>query len=170
MISDLWPDWRPDAEQRVVYFSVPGQPATWKRARQAKTGHRYTADSHKAQMENVKAAFIACGTAPFPAGLPLIASARFYYRRPAAHWSKRTGELKPWASGLVPMNKQDLSNLMKLWEDALNNGVGYHDDSQIVRYEPSPERVFLDDPDAEPRTDVLLASLPSWPLPKVPVG
>lgn len=120
---------------------VPGQPVPWARAGQNGRRH-YTPPHAAAHMRAVEAAWMQAGRPCVVAG-PLVLSCRFFIARPAAHY--RTGRhsmaLRDDAP-LWPAVRPDLSNYIKLVEDALN-GLMWADDALIVRY-AHVEKVYAD--------------------------
>jgi Holliday junction resolvase RusA-like endonuclease len=154
-----------------VRFSVPGQPVSWMRAGKHGKTH-FTQEPHKSQREVVIWAWRLTRAPIFPSDWPLTFSGRFWFARPADHYSKVTGELKDWAVHMRPMGQrkggvgtdQDLDNLIKLAKDALNK-IAYGDDRQIVEYRPTPEKLYLPNHMEKPRSDFILAPARGWPLP-----
>jgi len=102
----------------VIAFTVPGVPIPWKRARRAPR-HSYTDPLAAIFMDRVRAAARNAGVRGPAKAVPFRLTARFY-RMDLDTWHPHFG---------------DLSNLIKIVEDALN-GIIWTDDRWIVQYGP----------------------------------
>lgn len=145
---------------RAVTFTVPGSPVPAARPRFARVGNHvrtYTPSSNVQFMEQVRFAYTASyGDFLFDRGTPLLLIATFYVARPKGHYGtgRNADVLKPSAPAL-PTTRPDLSNLLKLFEDALN-GYAFVDDSNLVD-------IHMRKRYGIPRTEVELAAMSSEP-------
>lgn len=139
-------------------FTVPGKPRVWQRARRGRHGPTYTPEEVENKMSEVRDAWRSLDVPPFSKETFLALGVVVYCRRPAGHF-RTNGELKPWAVGLRPTtgtNGGDLSNFVKLVEDALNE-VAYPDDAQIAEYLRTAKDYA--NPPELPRTEVVIEPL-----------
>lgn len=112
-----------------VRIEIPGTPVPWARA--GKQGKRhYTKAPQAAHMATIQDSWVAAGR-PKLRG-PVVISAQFWLPRPRSHYGvgHNSGRLRPSAP-LLPTAKPDLSNLIKIVEDALNSLL-WVDDAHIV--------------------------------------
>lgn len=130
-----------------VHFTVEGPPVPWARARLSK-GRHFTAEAQAAHMRRV--AWAGRRAIPEPLKGPLLLSASFFIEPPRS-WS---GVKRRRALGLPVIVKPDLSNLIKIIEDALN-GIAYIDDNQVAEYGLVAKTFSLN-----PRTEIHLLPLP----------
>jgi len=112
---------------------IPGPPRGKGRHRAVRTkdgGIRtYTDDATMRAEDRVRAAWVECGR-PWVDG-PLVMRVEVTVERPGSHW-RVNGELSAVGKRApYPTRRPDLSNVMKMVEDALN-GCAYKDDAQIV--------------------------------------
>lgn len=115
---------------RSVSFVVPGQ---WCSERKRTTGAgRYTRQYDLPDRANFKAKVtLLCSQAmrsTSPMAGPLAMNITFIKPRPPS-WPKRPTKGNPWPN--LPWKKPDLTNLVKIAEDAMTGTVWY-DDAQIV--------------------------------------
>lgn len=115
---------------KTTQFIIPGEPKTLKRAYVFKGG---AFDQSKTEKGVILAfAYPHRPTEPFRG--PIRLSVRFEFSRPKSHF--KTGAncavLRPGSPDLC-LGKKDLSNLIKIIEDALE-GVFWHNDSIICLY------------------------------------
>jgi Holliday junction resolvase RusA-like endonuclease len=110
-----------------------GKPVPLSRVSAGQFGGRYLSGPTSTQIGLVVDAWVRAGEPRFEDDAPLILECDFYFERPASHFGsgRNAGKLKPSARP-EPTGRPDLSNLVKLIEDALN-GNAYKDDSRIVR-------------------------------------
>lgn len=113
----------------TIHFIIPGDPVGKGRARVTKTGHAYTPQKTRDYEELVKLSCLAAHCPPFPKGVPIILTMIATYPIPKSASKKRRQMMID--GEILPTCKPDLSNVLKAVEDGLNNGIGYHDDSQI---------------------------------------
>jgi Holliday junction resolvase RusA-like endonuclease len=130
-----WPDGDP------VEVVIPGEPIPWAPAQNnRKTGGRFIPARQANQAARIIDAWRQKGIAPLPKVAPgisrgVVLSFEFYTDRPRST-QYRTGRnahlLKDQYVGALPTGKPDLTNLIKLFEDALTTHV-FADDDQVVR-------------------------------------
>ena len=115
---------------QAVTIAVPGKPIPWKRAGRG-NGHTYTPETQRQWMALFRdqAALVMRGNPPLDG--PLKMTATFWLPIPSSFSKRRRQQAM---IGLVlPDKRPDLSNFVKLIEDALNQVV-YRDDGQITDY------------------------------------
>jgi Holliday junction resolvase RusA-like endonuclease len=108
-------------------------------------------------MSEVRDAWNSLALPPFAKDTDLALGLRIFCKRPDSHY-RANGLLKDWALNARPKtgtNGGDVSNFVKLVEDALN-AVAYHDDSQIAEY-LTPFGKWYAAPQEMPRTEITLA-------------
>ena len=109
-----------------VWFTVPGEPRGWARARTA--GKRFFTDTKTASEKQAVAAWALEAGARVMEG-PVSVCLTAYLRIPQSVSKKRRADM---LSGIErPTKKPDGDNLAKLTMDALN-GVCWRDDVQVV--------------------------------------
>jgi Holliday junction resolvase RusA-like endonuclease len=114
----------------VIHLVVPGRPRGKDRPRfNTQTGRTYTPPQTATAEERVRGEWRRAGS-PWLDG-PLEMRLVIVVARPGGHYRvggalSAAGKRSPW-----PTRKPDLSNVLKLVEDALN-GCAYRDDAQIV--------------------------------------
>jgi Holliday junction resolvase RusA-like endonuclease len=128
----------------AVSFDIPGNPLGWARAgRHGKFSFTPKPQAEYMALVRQIAALAMKGQPPIK--LPVRISLSFGFARPKSHY--RTGrysnELKPGADQFKHTSRPDLSNLIKLIEDACN-GVVFVDDSQVCVI--SASKVYVDKP------------------------
>lgn len=115
--------------RRTLWVEMRPQPK--QRPRLRRDGHVYTPGETEGAEALIRTCWVArYGAIPkggWAAGAPLRLTVAAYFKRPRT--SKRP----------FPTVKPDLSNLVKLIEDALN-GIAYVDDSQICTYGETKKR------------------------------
>ena len=117
---------------RTVSFTLPGEPVAWQRRVVNKRGQQYTPAKTRDYAAYVRHTYaLEAGTCKVHDGpVSLTLKARL---KPPESWPKWRYEA--WERGgfaaIACGKKPDLSNVLKLIEDALNR-VAYHDDAQIV--------------------------------------
>jgi Holliday junction resolvase RusA-like endonuclease len=118
---------------RELKLTVLGKPVPLSRVSAGQFGGRYLSGPTSRQIGNVVDAWERAGEQRFEDDQALRLDCSFYFERPASHFGtgRNAGELKTWAAFKEPTGRPDLSNLVKLVEDALN-GNAFKDDSRIV--------------------------------------
>lgn len=116
-----------------IRLTVLGKPTPLSRAGHGQFGGKFLTAPTSRQIGLVVDAWERAGALRFPDDQPLGLHVVFVFERPASHFGtgRNAGRLKPSAR-LCPTGRPDLSNLVKLIEDALN-GNAFKDDSRIVR-------------------------------------
>lgn len=140
---------------------IPGKPLTWSRTGHGQHGPRFTPADRRAQMGDIRNAWIDLEVPRFEKGTYLALTALFYFDRPSSHFGtgRNAGVMKPWAEHARPglgTNGGDLDNLVKLVTDALNS-VAYADDGQIAEFTYCAK--LYCEPGTTPRTEVVLRDL-----------
>lgn len=120
---------------------IPGKTMTWKRTNGNFTGKgrpRFiTPDEMRRRQTAIGWMWRQAhpGHSRWEAEIPLAARYEFVFDRPKGHFGtgRNEGVLKERCQNLLPItkNKGDISNLIKLVEDALNE-IAYKDDCQIA--------------------------------------
>lgn len=111
-----------------VQFIIPGKPMGKQRARTLKTGRSYTPKETVNYETLVKLAYSQLENKKYFEG-PLKVYITAYFSIPT---STSKGKTNLMMSGKMrPTKKPDMSNIIKIIEDALN-GIAYKDDCQIV--------------------------------------
>lgn len=115
--------------RRTIFFSVPGKAQSKQRPRVMKTGFTFTPK----ETVNAEAFIRALALEAMGGHPPMEGSVKLsikIYRRIPKSFSKKK---KAQAIGgvLLPVTNPDMSNQIKLIEDAMN-GIAYGDDGQIV--------------------------------------
>jgi Holliday junction resolvase RusA-like endonuclease len=116
-----------------ITLRVLGKPVALSRTSAGQFGGRYLAPSSSKQIGAVVDAWERAGEPRFDEDTPLILEVDFYFERPSSHFGsgRNADKLLPSAKP-EPISRPDLSNLVKLIEDALNENA-FKDDSRIVR-------------------------------------
>jgi len=133
---------------------VPGKPIAKKRPRFVqKTGRVYNCQ----ETEEGRFLLLAMGQMnnKFEKDIPLIVSFLFVFDRPKSHFG--TGRNANKLKGSSPLHhvcKPDLSNLIKMPEDILNN-ILWHDDSQIIKISSVEKRYAYPGEEAHTFMEVL---------------
>lgn len=119
-------------------FTIPGPAVPQGRPRlTTRGGHAHAYDPkrsrdyklHVKQCITAQLADVSGEANPFPLAYPLKLTV-MEFREPPKSWSRRRREAA-LAGRILPTTKPDMSNVLKIIEDALN-GVLWLDDSQIV--------------------------------------
>lgn len=111
-------------------------------------GHAYTPSETRKYEEAVR--LIAENAIKAPLERPLKLAMHFYMEVPKS-WSKRKRE-SALNGEIRPASKPDIDNLCKAIMDALNGGIGYNDDKQIVELHAYEWY-------GEPRTEIILEEI-----------
>ena len=116
---------RAHARETAIAFIVPGEPIGFARTSVSAAGRFFTPDKQRAYMAEISIlASLAIGGMP-PIDGPVELAIRATYPVPAS-WSIKRKDAARWKT-----SKVDLSNIVKLVEDALNNIV-WKDDQQVA--------------------------------------
>jgi len=120
---------------REIRLEVRGKPIALSRVSAGQFGGRYLAPASSKQIGAFVDAWERAGEPRFADDTPLLLEAVFFFERPKSHFGsgRNAGVLKDRFRKARPTGRPDLSNLVKLVEDALN-GNAYRDDSRIVAY------------------------------------
>ena len=118
-----------DADPYQSEFVVPGDPVPQSRPRVTRRGGVYYADRIVRYRHHVQVSARAAGL-PLREG-PLWLGIECVFERPRSHYKKRGGVGVRADAPVFPFWKGDCTNIAKGIEDALN-GIGWHDDSQVV--------------------------------------
>lgn len=139
--TDISEDVLPINEEIVLV--VPGKPIPWQAAVKvsaAPNAPRKMPDRQSRHASEVVTAWERQGRELWlPKGSAVAISCEFFIARPkSTHYGsgRNERELKPQFVGAKPTGRPDLSNLVKLVEDALT-GVVWDDDDQVVSIEAS---------------------------------
>ncbi len=118
-----------------IELSIPGRPTPLSRAGHGQFGGKFLTAPTSRQIGLVVDAWERAGEPRFPDDVPLKLKATFVFERPSSHFGtgRNAGGLKDSARSF-PTGRPDLSNLVKLVEDALNENA-FKDDSRIVECE-----------------------------------
>lgn len=114
---------------------VLGDPVPWAgKQTNPKTGMRFVAARQSQHAGKIIDAWERSGFTGWLLGEPLILDCVFWIKRPKGHFGTGRNELrlKPGRETLRPTGRPDLSNLVKLVEDALTTHA-WADDDQVVR-------------------------------------
>lgn len=130
--------YEPESEVRL---DVAGYPVPWASPQfNKKTGGRIANSRQTSHVSKIIAAWERTGMDMFPIDTPLLVSVQAFRDRPADNW-RANGQLKDWVPPRPP-KRPDLSNVIKLVEDALT-GKAWKDDDQIVGYYEPTGKWFL---------------------------
>lgn len=120
-------------EEEPATIQVNGTPVPWAMSKpNPKTGARFVPTRQLAQADQIVKAWDALGMGLIPKPYGVVVGMTFTVPRPKSHYGsgKNSTVLKP-DSPDYPTGRPDLSNLVKLVEDALT-GVAWDDDDQVV--------------------------------------
>lgn len=139
----------PSVYEEALEITVYGDPVPWAaQARVQKTGFRFTPARQTQAVGRIIAAVRSRELEPLPAGQPVLLAAEFVVKRPKGHYGsgRNAGKIKEAYRDAWPTGRPDLSNLLKLLEDALVQSNLLPDDDQVVqlggcckRYQDSPD-------------------------------
>ena len=127
---------------RTISFTLPGEPVAWQRRVVTKAGQQFTPAKARARMAEVRWAFDQAAPGWKPHEGPVRLVMRCYFPPPKSwpKWHHAGLKRACGCSSAMPFEQQDsfracckkpdVSNLVKLIEDALN-GLAYRDDAQI---------------------------------------
>lgn len=130
---------------RDPYVRVPGDPVPWGLAKRSKTGAAYIPDRQAHHADHFRVAWAKLELDVLPKGAAVRLFCLFVVKRPKGHYGTgRNAELlKDWAPK-HPTGRPDLSNLVKLVEDALT-GAAWHDDDQVVSIDAAKRYAALEE-------------------------
>ena len=112
-----------------INLTIPGEPTGKGRHRTTKTGHTYTPEKTRSYEKEVQTCYQMDYMGKQLLEGELIAEIDAYFKIPK---SATKGKRLAMKNNIVrPTKKPDISNIIKIIEDALNK-VAYKDDSQIV--------------------------------------
>ena len=126
---------------------IPMPPKSKGRPRFA-NGHAYTPKETREYEEAVQKIVKTVISAPFTTSIRL--TLHFFLDTPKS-WSKRKTE-SALKGEIRPASRPDIDNLCKAIMDALNGGIGYNDDKQIVELHAYEWY-------GEPRTEIILEEI-----------
>ncbi len=127
----------------MIKLTIPGEPCAKQRPRMTKAGHTYTPEKTVNYETLVRELYILQNFRQQLEGA-LKMTVRAYFEIPQSKSKKiKEAMLK---GEIRPTTKPDVSNVIKIIEDALN-GLAYRDDSQIVRV--VGEKYYSDSPRVE---------------------
>lgn len=140
-----------------VKLIVPGDPIPWapKQVNRS-TGSRFVPARQSNAIGRIMDAFQRAGDGFWaPKDTPLYLSCSFYIERPKGHYGtgRNAGVIKDRFERAWPTGRPDLSNLVKLVEDALTK-LAWADDDQVVAIE-RPVKLYAERPRTEIRIKVL---------------
>jgi hypothetical protein len=127
-----------------VTFTVPGEPVPWApMQRNQRTGQRFTAPRQAKATTLITAKFESLGVGRIPKPFGVVLGCTFTVERPAGHWRSGRNSNLPSAKWTdYPTGRPDLSNLIKLVEDALTK-LAWDDDDQVVLLH-NPRKAYSD--------------------------
>lgn len=127
---------------------VPGDPIPWSAGTNPKGGGKIIPGRVTAQVGKIVEAWNQTYGERgvwLEKGRPVALGLRFYVTRPKNHYGSGRNARTLNAAGLAaryPTGRPDLSNLVKLAEDALT-GLVWQDDDQVVRLYPVPSKDYV---------------------------
>lgn len=131
-------------------IEVPGEPVPWSAGTNPKSGGKIIPGRVTSQVGKIVEAWNrhhGHRGVWLERGRPVQLGLAFYVCRPkTTHYGSGRNERTLNARGLAscfPTSRPDLSNLVKLAEDALT-GLVWQDDDQIVRLHPSPSKDWVE--------------------------
>lgn len=128
-----------------VTFEIPGEPKGKGRFRFMRGGHTYTPPSTTEYETWVKYLYKQAAKGATFDKAPIRIAITAYYQIPASASNKKKAEMR---YGFIrPTKRPDGDNILKIVADALNGGIAYHDDAQIV--EATVKKFYADDPRVE---------------------
>jgi Holliday junction resolvase RusA-like endonuclease len=137
-----------DPEEYVLV--VPGDPVPWSAGTNPKSGGKIIPGRVTAQVGKIVEEWRRCHGHReiwLEKGRPVQLGLEFYVTRPkTTHYGSGRNARTLNAAGLAsrfPTGRPDLSNLVKLAEDALT-GLVWQDDDQVVRLHPSPSKDWVE--------------------------
>jgi Holliday junction resolvase RusA-like endonuclease len=129
---------------------VPGDPIPWSASTNPKSGGKIIPGRVTSQVGKIVEEWKRCHGHRdlwLEKGRPVQLGLKFYVTRPkTTHYGSGRNARTLNAVGLAsrfPTGRPDLSNLVKLAEDALT-GLVWQDDDQVVRLSPAPEKVWVE--------------------------
>lgn len=121
-----------------VSFEVTGEPVPWApMQRNQRTGNRFVAPRQAKQTTLITARFEALGAGRIPKPYGVVLGCTFTVERPAGQWRSGRNSHLPSAKWTdYPTGRPDLSNLIKLVEDALTSQAWDDDDQVVLLHNP----------------------------------
>ena len=132
----------------MIHFVVYGEPVAKARARVCKTGFAYTPEKTVNYENLVKMCYIESKCEKFNEGEMLYLRVKAYFSIPKSASKKKHEQMS--LGEIRPIKKPDMSNVIKIIEDALNK-IAFNDDSQIVKI--NAEKYYS----VEPRVEVWIS-------------
>jgi len=117
-----------------LLLAIPGDPIPWAaKTANPKTGMRFVPARQSAHAGKIIDAWERAELKGYLLGEPLRIECEFFVKRPKGHWGtgRNADLLKERFAVARPTGRPDLSNLVKLVEDALTT-LAWADDDQIV--------------------------------------
>lgn len=115
----------------AVNIELAGEPIAWARTRISKSGVLFNPTKQRNTAAAFKIVAMAAMQGRPPFDCPVAVSFFAYFPVPAS-WSGKK-QKAALAGNIWPTRRPDLSNLVKLFEDACN-GIVFRDDALIVSY------------------------------------
>lgn len=114
----------------TLFFEVPGEPVGKARPRFTRQGHAYTPKKTSDYEREVRNSFKIAYPDHEPLDGPVSMEVYAFFGVPKS-WSKKKREAA-LCGDILPTGRPDWDNCGKVISDALNGGLAYGDDSQIV--------------------------------------
>lgn len=137
-------------ERESFELVVPGDPIPWSASTNPKSGGKIIPSRVTAQVGKIVEEWRRCHGHReiwLEKGCPVQLGLKFYVTRPkTTHYGSGRNARTLNSIGLAsvyPTGRPDLSNLVKLAEDALT-GLVWQDDDQIVQLAPAPSKVWVE--------------------------
>lgn len=144
-------------------LTIPGPPVPWApKQTNRKSGSRFIAPRQEEAIGRVLGAIERAGLVhAFKLEEPLLLSAEFHVARPKGHYGtgRNANLIKPQFADKLPTGRPDLSNLVKLVEDAMVLGEVLPDDDQIVGFYEPLRKVYTRSLEEQPRSVIRLKSV-----------
>lgn len=142
---------------------IPGPPVPWApKQTNRKTGSRFIAPRQEEAIGRTLDAIARHNLVhAFKLEEPVLLSAEFYVGRPKGHYGtgRNANTIKPQFVDRYPTGRPDLSNLVKLVEDAMVLGEVLPDDDQIVGFYLPLQKRYTQSREEQPRSVIRLKSV-----------